>query len=95
MRNPIAWKLRKELSTTLTLLNSADLLDGARAVEPDELGYLAARRLADRARRLRMALGRAARGEYGICEECGAYIGDHWLAVLPDAVTCLGCQEKR
>ncbi len=49
----------------------------------------------DRARRLRVALARAERGEYGVCEECGEDIGNRRLAALPDVVTCVGCQERR
>jgi DnaK suppressor protein len=111
MTNPIARKLRRELASTLTRLrlvdvrhddvpslngeNPADLIDSAQAGEQRELGHLAATRLVDRARRLRAALARVERGEYGICEECGAGIADRRLAALPDVVTCLGCQERR
>jgi DnaK suppressor protein len=112
MTNPIARKLRKELSTTLTRLrlvdgtqageltslssdNSTDLVDRAQDGEQRELGHLTANRLVDRARRLRVALDRAERGEYGVCEECGEDIGDRRLAALPDVVTCVGCQERR
>jgi DnaK suppressor protein len=111
MTNSIARKLRRELATTLTRLrvvdvqpgdspslngeNPADLFDNAQAAEQRELGHLAATRLVDRARRLRMALARAERGEYGICEECGEDIAYRRLAALPDVVTCLGCQETR
>ncbi|MGH7325695.1 MAG: TraR/DksA family transcriptional regulator [Candidatus Rokuibacteriota bacterium] len=111
MTNPISRKLRKELATTLTRLriadfnhgetsslsgeNPADLFDSAQAVEQRELGHLAATRLVDRARRLRAALARAERGEYGICEECGEDIAGRRLAALPDVVTCLDCQERR
>ena len=111
MTNPIARKLRKELATTLTRLrladvqpgdatslsgqSSADFFDSAQAAEQRELGQLTATRLVDRARRLRTALVRAERGEYGICEECGEDIAGRRLAALPDVVTCLGCQEQR
>lgn len=76
-------------------VNPADLVDSAQAVEQRELGHLAAARLVDRARRLRAALARAERGEYGICEECGEDIANQRLAALPDVVTCLSCQEMR
>ena len=111
MTDPIARKLRKELATTLTRLrladvqpgdaprvsggNPADLVDTAQVVEQRELGHLTATRLVDRARRLRSALVRAERGEYGICEECGEDIAHKRLAALPDVVTCLACQERR
>lgn len=109
MTDPVAQRLRRELATTLTRLRSLDVerdeapgitgataaefVDSAQAIEQRELGQLAAMRLADRARRLRTALARVERGEYGICEQCGADIADARLAVLPDVTTCLGCQE--
>jgi DnaK suppressor protein len=111
MTDPIARKLRRELATTLNRLRGvdlqpgdathiaagtpADLVDTAQAVEQRELGHLTATRLVDRARRLRTALVRAERGEYGICEECGEDISERRLAALPDVVTCLECQERR
>lgn len=111
MTHPIARKLRKELATTLTRLrlvdgqsgevtslssdNSTDLVDRAQAGEQRDLGQLTATRLADRARRLRVALARAERGEYGLCEECGERISYQRLAALPDVVTCLACQQRR
>lgn len=111
MMHPIARKLRRELATTLTRLrvvdadhgdapslasvNPADLVDSAQVLEQRELGHLAATRLVDRARRLRAALARAERGEYGICEECGEGIAHRRLAALPDVVTCLDCQQRR
>lgn len=111
MTNPTARKLGRELATTLARLrlldvphadspslsavNPADLFDSAQAAEERELGDLAARRLVDRARRLRAALARVERGEYGICEECGEEIAKPRLAALPDVVTCLGCQQAR
>lgn len=111
MTHPIARRLRKELATTLTRLrlvdvqasdvsslsseNPTDLFDRAQAGEQRELGHLTATRLVDRARRLRVALARVERGEYGLCEECGERIAYQRLAALPDVVTCLGCQQRR
>jgi DnaK suppressor protein len=110
MTHPIAHKLRSDLAATLARLRrldgqrddpglageaATDLFDSAQVVEQRELGHLAAARLAERARRLRAALGRVERGEYGICEECGEDIAHTRLAALPDVVTCLGCQERR
>jgi DnaK suppressor protein len=75
--------------------NSTDLVDRAQEGEQRELGHLTATRLVDRARRLRVALARVERGEYGVCEECGEEIGSRRLAALPDVVTCVDCQERR
>jgi DnaK suppressor protein len=110
MTNEVGRNLRSELAATVARLrlidghradpparagDPNDLVDTAQAVEQRELGHLAATRLIDRARRLRAALDRFERGEYGVCEECGEDIARVRLAALPDVATCVGCQEKR
>jgi RNA polymerase-binding transcription factor DksA len=111
MTDPVARKLRHDLATTLSRLrlhdmapadvpsasgaSITDLIDSAQAVEERELRQLTATRLVDRARRLRVALARVERGEYGTCEECGVDIAESRLAALPDVATCLPCQERR
>jgi DnaK suppressor protein len=110
MTNPIARRLRSDLAATLARLRLLDgdggdslaptgdatnLVDSAQAVELRELGNLAATRLIDRARRLRAALERFEDGGYGVCEECGEDIPRRRLAALPDAATCLCCQQRR
>src|SRR5262245_26820469 len=72
---------------------SSEFLDIAQSVEHQELARLRAARLADRAKRLREALTRATDGEYGVCSECGAAIPARRLRALPDATTCVKCQE--
>src|SRR5437667_11724975 len=51
---------------------SGDFLDVAQSVEQQELALLSASRLAQRARRLQIALSRVADGEYGVCFERAA-----------------------
>lgn len=41
------------------------------------------------------ALRKLAEGTYGICEECGEEISKQRLEVLPFAIYCRDCQEKR
>jgi len=41
------------------------------------------------------ALKKLAEGTYGICEECGEEISKQRLEVLPFAIYCRDCQEKR
>lgn len=41
------------------------------------------------------ALGRLKNGRYGLCEECGAEIGEDRLRVAPYASCCIGCQKRR
>jgi RNA polymerase-binding transcription factor DksA len=75
-------------------LKAADLLEAAQAVELQEVMSMSTERLVERGRRLRRALTRIASGGYGICETCGDRISPRRLSALPDAVTCLPCQER-
>lgn len=47
------------------------------------------------ARRRRLAIGALARGEYGICEDCGEPIPARRLDATPWARMCVTCQESR
>jgi RNA polymerase-binding protein DksA len=71
-----------------------DLVDVAREQE-EEMVWLA---VLDRSYDLQVqvdeAMGRLARGEYGLCMDCGAPIGMQRLRVLPFALRCLRCQER-
>jgi DnaK suppressor protein len=40
------------------------------------------------------ALERMARGDYGVCAECGEPIGLQRLEVVPDAPCCVNCQGE-
>jgi DnaK suppressor protein len=33
-------------------------------------------------------------GEYGVCAECGTAISPTRLRAIPDATTCVACQER-
>lgn len=48
----------------------------------------------NRIEELEAALGRAEKGLYGVCEECGATIPPERLAVLPFATLCVACASK-
>ncbi|HEY3066740.1 MAG TPA: TraR/DksA family transcriptional regulator [Methylomirabilota bacterium] len=71
-----------------------DFLDIAQGIEHQELARLSASRLTERAKRLRTALTRMSQGDYGVCSECGAPIPARRLLALPDATTCVACQER-
>jgi DnaK suppressor protein len=73
---------------------TGDFLDIAQGVQHQELARLNAERLSERARRLRVALSRVSDGDYGICAECGESIPPKRLVAVPDATTCLACQER-
>lgn len=42
---------------------------------------------------IQAALDRISAGEYGLCTECGAPIGQRRLDVVPEASHCIDCQQ--
>jgi|SRR5919204_2773684 DnaK suppressor protein len=103
--HPVSRRLKAELDGVVERLHSqalvpaasvpgGDFLDIAQDVEDQELARLSASRLTERARRLRMALTRVSEGEYGVCSECGNPIPAKRLAAVPDATTCVACQDR-
>ena len=87
-------RLRSEAAVPTADASNSDFLDIAQSVEHQELARLTATRLAERAARLQIALTRVAEGEYGLCSECGASIPPKRLLAIPDATTCVACQEQ-
>ena len=87
-------RLQNEAAVPTADAVSGDFLDLAQSVEHQELARLTATRLAERARRLHDALTRVADGEYGVCSECGTSIPPRRLLAVPDATTCVACQER-
>jgi DnaK suppressor protein len=69
--------------------------DAAQASERQDVSIMTRERIAARINVLTAALRRIAEGTYGICEDCGGPIEPARLAALPEATTCLRCQEKR
>lgn len=72
----------------------SDTADVGRANEEREMSCAAWSRLVERAKRLAYALDRLAEGEYGVCEECGEPINPRRLDVIPEATTCVRCQDR-
>src|SRR5262245_22365715 len=87
-------RLRADSTIPSVSLTGGDFLDVAQGVERHELIRLGVSRLHERAKRLQLALGRLATGEYGVCSECGEAIAPKRLAALPDVTTWVGCQAK-
>jgi len=87
-------RLQNEAAVPTADAASSDFLDLAQSVERQELARLTTTRLAERARRLHIALTRVADGEYGVCSECGTSIPPKRLLAIPDATTCVACQER-
>ena len=90
----VAARLHAEAEVPKAASPAGDFLDIAQGVQNQELARLNAQRLSERARRLRIALSRVSDGEYGICAGCGDSIPPKRLVAVPDATTCLACQER-
>jgi len=83
------------LEETTTPADSVwDEADHIQASEQREMGLMSRERLVERIERLTAALKRIEDGTYGTCVECGKPIGQARLKALPEAVTCVTCQEK-
>ena len=90
----VVGRLQNEAAVPTADAVSSDFLDLAQSIEHQELARLTATRLAERAKRLHIALTRVADGEYGVCSECGTSISPKRLLAIPDATTCVACQER-
>ena len=73
---------------------AGNLVDDAQTIEALDRNQLGYSRLAQRARRLTIALGRLRDGRYGRCDECGEPIPAARLHALLGVTTCVRCQEK-
>jgi RNA polymerase-binding transcription factor DksA len=65
----VTTRLRRLDDTPVDATITSEVIDAAQVVEQQERAGLTAGRLAARARRLRAALDRLARGQYGRCGE--------------------------
>jgi DnaK suppressor protein len=69
--------------------------DQAQASEREDMSLATRQRLANRINRLTAALARLDAGTYGLCQECARPIEPARLKAMPEAETCLACQERR
>jgi DnaK suppressor protein len=60
-----------------------------------ELQVGLARGLAQQLEQVRRAMFKQERGTYGLCDRCGNPIGAQRLAVMPEAILCLSCQQAQ
>jgi RNA polymerase-binding transcription factor DksA len=87
------WRARLEEVTELSLAYHGAAADVLTGVEDPRARLLlhraieARQRLAD----TEDALGKMATGDFGRCEECGAFIADVLLAAAPECRYCAGC----
>ena len=72
----------------------ADEVDEIQANERREIGFATRELLVERVNRIAAALERLDAGEYGLCVECGEGIAPARLQVLPEVLTCVGCQDR-
>jgi DnaK suppressor protein len=71
-----------------------DTFENAEAHAARETLFASRERLALRAEQLAAALGRLEAGAYGTCGECGEPIAIARLRAIPEARTCVTCQER-
>jgi DnaK suppressor protein len=90
----ISVRLHRDAEASIADVNGGNFLDVAQGLERQEQETLIASRLMEQARRLRVALARVNEGEYGLCSECGALIPAKRLVAVPDATTCVACQDR-
>jgi RNA polymerase-binding transcription factor DksA len=71
-----------------------DAKDDAEQAQRAELGDAEVARDADELAAVRAAQRRLARGDYGVCEDCGEPIGAARLQAQPAALRCAACQQR-
>ena len=69
--------------------------DAAQVSERRDVSFATRERLARRVNQLTAALERLERDDYGRCTVCGHDIEPERLAAIPEAATCLACQERQ
>jgi len=72
----------------------ADEVDVISFNEDREMNFATRSMLVERANKLTEALDRLRDGEYGVCAECGEPIAAARLRVMPEATTCVRCQDR-
>jgi RNA polymerase-binding transcription factor len=68
--------------------------DVAQANERQEMSFVTRQHLSERVNRLAAALERIDLGTYGTCSVCGEPIEPARLSAIPEADTCVRCQEE-
>jgi DnaK suppressor protein len=71
----------------------ADEVDHIQASASRDIGLATRGLLVERVHRLSAALRRLHHGGYGLCTECGASVGAARLHAMPEAQTCVRCQD--
>jgi RNA polymerase-binding transcription factor DksA len=71
-----------------------DLFDQVQATESRESAFASRERIVGKLQRVTAAIARVKDGSYGECAECGQPIAPARLRALPEATTCVACQER-
>ena len=71
----------------------ADEVDDIQATASRDIGLATRELVVERVNRLSAALHRLHDGEYGMCVECGAPVSAARLHAMPEAQTCVRCQD--
>jgi len=71
-----------------------DAMPGDNVGEDREISFATRSLLVEKAGKVLEALERLRNGEYGICQECGEVIAPRRLRVIPEAATCVRCQDR-
>jgi DnaK suppressor protein len=90
----IAARLQRGSEAPGAGVDGGNFLDVAQGLERQEQENLISSRLMAQARRLQVALERVNDGDYGVCSECGTSIPSRRLLAVPDATTCVACQDR-
>jgi phage/conjugal plasmid C-4 type zinc finger TraR family protein len=83
-----------EIEVSPVVDGGEDSVDGAADVYEREKTLAIIQTLEKKLASIERALRVAEKGRYGICEVCGLPIDPARLAVVPQATTCVTCQEK-
>jgi len=71
-----------------------DLFDQVQATESRESHFASRDRIVEKMQRVTAAIRRFKDGSYGECAECGQPIAPARLRAIPEATTCVACQER-
>lgn len=74
--------------------NAASDTEAAEEADHDRVAALKNEILAN-IERIKKALAKISRGDYGKCEKCGEEIDSSRLEVFPEAIYCFECERKR
>ena len=89
-------RLRSYLGTGIDLISAGgrDAVDAASDIHEREKTLALIRTLERKLASIERASNAIETGTYGICEICGERINPARLAALPQATTCVRCQDK-